>query len=698
MSEYLPKRIIRRRIAALFFIITGIIFMLSARLMYIQIFQHERYTDHALQQRLRPIPVDARRGTIYDALGRELAISVSADAVYVNPAEIIDKEGVAREIAETLVMDYEVVLQKVNKNVATEWISRKVLPHKIAELREKKLHGVGFAERAERFYPKDTLAAHILGIAGIDNQGLEGIEVFYEHYLAGIPGWAVVEKDAIGRDIPDGLRMYIPPEEGYDLYLTIDEVIQYITERELAAAVEETGSKRGMAIIMNPQTGEILAMANVPTFDPNNYNDFPTVYRRNIALSDSYEPGSTFKIVTAAAALEEKLVTPEETFYDPGYIKVEDRTLRCWTPGGHGHQTFMEAVENSCNVVFVTLGLRLDKETFYKYIDAFGFGSRLSIDYPGEARGILMPVEGVGPVEQGNIAFGQGISITPLQLLSAASAIANGGRLMQPMIAKEVRDSEGNMIQSFEPKVIRQVISQETADLMKEILESVVVNGSGRNAQIDGYRVAGKTGTAQKPEDGRYGEERVASFVGFLPVSDPQFVGIIILDEPSVNPKYGGMWAAPVFQRIMTDVLKYREIAPDEPGVQRELEAQLTIVPNVVGLFVEDAVGLISRAGLSYEIIGNHNTVTHQVPEAGFRVERGTQVDLYVEETTESPDLVSTPDVYGMSITRTSTVLSEGGLSIDIRGSGFASRQDPAPGEMVKRGTRIIVYFEGKED
>jgi stage V sporulation protein D (sporulation-specific penicillin-binding protein) len=696
MVREVSEKIIRRRTAALFFICSALILFLVLRLGYIQIISNAKYLELALDQRLRPVSVDAKRGTIYDRNERELAISVSADAVYVIPAEVVDPTNVARVLSEILELDYDTVYAKVTKNVVTEWIARKVTADKAQLVRQAKLPGIGITERAQRFYPKDTLAAHILGIAGIDNQGLEGLEIYYERYLAGVPGQIVAERDARNKSIPEGVRMYVPPQEGYDIYLTIDEVIQYILERELTKAVEETKSKSGVGIIMNTQTGEILAMVTVPTFDPNFYNEYPTSNRRNIAVTDMFEPGSTFKIITAAAVLEEGLVKPDEVFVDPGYIKVGDRIIHCWREGGHGSQTFVEAVENSCNVVFVTLGLRLTKEKFYEYIRAFGFGQRPELDFPGVSAGLLMSLNSVGPVEQANISFGQGISVTPLQMVTALSAIANGGTLMKPMLVKEVRDADGNVVATFEPRKVRQVISKETAVTLMEILESVVVNGSGSRAAVDGYRVGGKTGTAQKPEEGRYGEERTASFVGFLPVSDPQLAAVIILDELQVNPKYGGTWAAPVFQAVMQDVVRYLEIAPDKAGKQQTQKDTSVIVPNVTGLFIEDAEGVILRSGLSSRVVGEGSVVLRQVPESGAEVSQGTTVLLYLKEGTGSETMVVVPDVLGNSMKKVSEILSDAGLRLSPVGTGIAVKQDPMPGESVLRGTKVEVYFEGR--
>ncbi|MBC7082414.1 MAG: stage V sporulation protein D [Firmicutes bacterium] len=678
-------------------------FLLMLRLTWLQIVQGDRFRKLALDQRLYPVPVDARRGTIRDRNGRELAVSVSADSIYAVPVEVKDPAGTADTLARILEQDPVSIRNKLTQKAATVWIDRKVDPEKAAAIRKLNLPGIGFTERGQRFYPKDRLAAHILGIAGIDNQGLEGIEVQYDSYLRGTRGQIVSERDATGKEIPGGVSRFIPPVDGNDLYLTIDEVIQYIVERELDRGMAETRAKRGMILAMDPKTGAVLAMAARPTYNPNRYYEYPEAARRNIVVSDVYEPGSTFKIVTAAAALEEGLVKPSDTFFDPGFIRVEDRYVRCWLAGGHGTQTFTEATENSCNVVFATLGMRLGTERFYKYIRAFGFGSPLGIDYPGEAAGLLQPEKNVGLVEIANISFGQGVSVTPVQLLSALNTIANGGTLMRPRLVSRVVAPDGSLVKEFGPEPLRQVISKETARELSLILESVVVNGSGYRARIPGYRVAGKTGTAEKPEAGRYGEKRVASFLGFAPVEDPRISVLVVWDEPNVGISYGGVLAAPTFQAIVRDALRYMEVPPASP-VEAEKsgegagQPELVAVPDVVGRPAADAAkALVSDFGLQARMKGSGNTVRDQTPRPGARVPRGTTVVLYLdmgELYNEVGEDVTVPDLAGKTMKDVALLLSEVGLRLQAEGTGSATWQDPKPGTRVSRGSIVVVRFE----
>ncbi len=691
---------IKKRVAWLFVMWGAVSLLLLSRLSWLQIVRSDRFRKLALDQRLYPVPVDARRGTIRDREGRELAVSVSADSVYAVPAEVKDPQETARALARVLGRDPADIRDKLTQKAATVWIDRRVDSDKAAELRKLSLEGIGFTERGQRFYPKDRLAAHILGIAGIDNQGLEGVEVQYDSFLRGTRGQIVSERDATGREIPGGLSRFIPPIDGNDLYLAVDEVIQYIVERELDRGMAETRARRGMIVAMDPRTGAVLAMAARPTYDPNRYFEYPDSARRNIVVSDMYEPGSTFKIVTAAAALEEGLVKPTDVFFDPGFIKVEDRYVRCWLGGGHGSQTFLEATENSCNVVFATVGLRLGTERFYRYLCAFGLGSPLGIDFPGEAAGMLQPEKDAGLVEIANISFGQGISVTPIQLLSALNAIANGGALMRPRLASRIVGPDGRVVQEFAPQQIRQVISAETARQLSLILESVVVNGSGYAARIPGYRVAGKTGTAEKPEAGVYGEKRVASFLGFAPVEDPKVSVLVIWDEPDAPVRYGGVLAAPVFQAIVRDVLRYLEVPPALPSGPGEggEDPELVAVPDLVGRPAEEAAQtLASDFGLNVRTKGTGAVVRDQTPRPGARVPRGTSVVLYLdlgEFYNVEEQNARVPDLAGQTMKDAAVALTRAGLRMQAEGTGIARSSDPKAGTVLPRGSVVVVRFE----
>ncbi|MCG0274729.1 MAG: stage V sporulation protein D [Thermosediminibacteraceae bacterium] len=664
--------------------------VLMGRVFWIQFVRGDELRQKAKEQWTRDAPVEPKRGTIYDRNMNPLAISASVKSVMASPPDIKDVEKTASLLSPVLNIDKEALVKTLQdaktKKKGSIFIKRKITDEEAEAVRKLNLKGIYFTEESKRFYPEKNLASHVLGFTGIDSQGLDGVELIYDKYLKGTPGRIISEKDALSRELPFGLEKYIPPEEGLNLVLTIDKVIQYIAERELEKAIAENNAKRGTIIVMDPKTGEILAMANKPDYDPNDYKNYPSSLWRNSAVSDVYEPGSTFKIVTSAAGLEEGVVRPEDRFYDPGYILVAGVRIKCWRAGGHGSQTFAQVVQNSCNPGFVEVGSRLGKDKFIKYIKGFGFGETTGIDLPGEAKGIFNP-EKIGPVELATISFGQGISVTPIQLITAVATVANDGKMPAPHVAKALVDKEGKVIYEFKPRVVRQVISKETAVELKKLLESVVENGTGGRAKVEGYRVAGKTGTAEKYADGKY----VASFVGFAPADDPQFVVLVIIDEPSTGIYYGGQIAAPVFQKVMADILKYKGVKPELPS---EEPKETVKVPDVRNLYVEDARRILVQHQLSARVEGEGLIVYDQVPAPDSEVKSGSTVILKVSDSKSDKNPATVPDLTGRTIREASEILNAVGLKIDIKGSGFAVRQNPPPGAEVEIGTVVQVFFE----
>jgi len=714
----------KKRIAVLLVGTLVLLALLILRVTYIQVFMAGWLKKGAEDQRFRAVSILPRRGTIYDRQGFELAISIDAESVFAIPKEIgiedtvINNRGrkvsyinkgksqkakVAQIVGGVLGLDPAKIEQAISKQASFVWIKRRATLEEIELLRkvlkEEKIHGIEISQSPRRFYPQNTLAAQLLGIAGIDNQGLEGLEKHLDSYLRGIPGSDRAEFDTLGHHIPQGERRYQPPVAGDSVYLTIDRNIQFIVERELEKAVNDTKSKRGMSIVVNPQTGEILAMASYPTFDPNKFNEYPAANRRNPLVSDMYEPGSTFKVFTAAAALEEGKVSPESTFFDPGFIVVDDRRLKCWKAGGHGSQNFVEALENSCNPVFATLAMRLTKERFYNYIKAFGFGTPTGVDFPGESPGMLKHLNQVKNVELANIGFGQGISVTPLQMVMGVSAIANGGYLLKPQLVKEIRGEDGKVKMSFKRQVVRQVISSKTSALMRQMMESVVTNGSGNKAYLPGFRVAGKTGTAQKVVAGKRGySELIASFVGFAPADNPQLLAMVILDEPGSNIKYGGVISAPVVGNIFRDALRYLGVKPQlEPDTVAKIEEETVTVPQVLNQRVVEATQQLKRVGLDYRIIGEGNVVFEQVPKGGTSAQRGTKVLLYLNPeakyTNHRTDKVVVPDLQGLSSAQCESILGQLGLRMQGSGSGVVVNQSPESGKLIDYGGTVTVTF-----
>lgn len=691
---------VRKRIAFLFVALTVVFALLSARLVYLEVIRNEHYLALALDQRLRPVPLLASRGDILDRNQNKLAVSMSTDAVYATPIEVKNVAQTAATLAPILDLDPTWLENRLSKKQAVVWLKLKVDPQTARQVRLLDLAGVGVTDRPQRFYPHGSLAAHILGFAGIDNQGLEGLEAYYDRYLRGNPGMIMQERDAHGRTIPGGLEQRLAPQDGFDLVLTLDQVIQHIAERELAKAVAETQSEFGMVLLVHPKTGEVLASAVYPSFDPNNYADWPSETWRNRVVTDQFEPGSIFKVITGASALEANVTRLDEVFVDPGRLVRWGGAVSCWRAGGHGQQTFLEATENSCNPVFAILGAdRLGPNRFYKFASGFGFGKRSGIDFPGEATGQLPRP---GQVKHGellqwaNIGFGQGVAVTPIQMVMAVSAIANGGRLMKPYLVKEIRDKSGRLTQRQEPEEVRQVVSEKTAREFALAMRSVVINGSGRRAEALGYNVAGKTGTAQMPSPrGGYSEERMASFVGFAPVQDPQVAGVVMLVNIGVRPAYGGTWAAPVFAEVVRETLEYMGVAREADVEALEQASPGTVfVPNVQSLPLQEAERIINSVGLRALADSKGSYVEYQMPRPGAEVKTGSTIHLSLYAEGQEGDEVIVPDIVGRSVRDASVSLGQAGLRLRIEGTGIAVSQSPVAGTRVKRNDVVTARFE----
>lgn len=683
-----PNTVIKRRLVILLLFSLIFSFALIGRVFWIQFVRDEELKLKAQAQWTRDVPVEPKRGTIYDRTGKPLAISATVDTVVASIPEIKDIETTANKLATALDMDEgklkEQMLQAQKNKKSTIYIKRKISEEESAAVRKLNLRGIHFTKENKRFYPERNLASHVLGFTGIDSQGLDGVEFYYDKYLKGNPGRIVSETDAKSRKLPFGVDKYVPPEDGLDLQITIDKVIQHVAESELEKALVEHKAKKGTIIVMAPKTGELLAVANKPDYDPNEFKNYSSKFWRNSAVSDAYEPGSTFKIITASAALEENVVRPQDRFFDPGYIIVSGVRIGCWRHGGHGSQTFIQVVENSCNPGFVAVGNKLGKDRLMKYIKDFGFGEVTGIDLPGEAKGIFDPKK-VGPVELATISFGQGISVTPIQLITAVSAVANDGKLIQPHFAKAILDKEGNVVHEFSTPM-RQVISYQTSQEMKSILESVVTNGTGGKGKIEGYKVAGKTGTAEKYAPGKY----VASYIGFAPADDPELVALVIIDEPAGGTIYGGQIAGPIFKKVMEDSLNYLGIKPE---IEQKENSSKVKVPDVRNLFVEDAKKILQNSNLEAKVKGEGYVVFDQTPAPGAEVSNGTTVIIKVSDSKTNKDPVTVPDLSGRTIKESSDILNAIGLNIDISGSGFAVKQNPLPGVEVNLGTTVRVEF-----
>ena len=683
----------RKRVGTVLGLVGACFLLLMARLIYVQFVWAEELGQQALDMRMQDIPIQPRRGVIYDRNGHELAFSIDVESLYAIPAQIKDPSETARALSDILGMSYDRLMSILTRNTAFEWVKRKVPDDIARKIKQLKLPGIGFTQEAMRVWPKGSMLSQVLGIVGIDNDGLEGLEYEYDQVLKGVEGKFTVEVDAIGEELPHSQKGYVPPVQGKNLVLTIDEVVQFIAERELEAKIKETNAEGGLIIAMNPSNGEILALAIHPSYDPNKYDEYPAENRRIKAITDSFPPGSTFKPITAAAALESGAVSPSDTFYCGGSIKVGPDTLYCHRTEGHGSQTFYEVIQNSCNVGFVQIAQRTGIEAFYKYVELFGLTSPTGIDLPGESRGIIVPQESAKPIDLAVMSYGQTLQLTPIQIVTSLAAIANGGHMVVPHLVKEVTDNSGNVVEVKNHQPVRQVISSMTAEELRNALEKVISDGTGKAAYVPGYRLAGKTGTSNKVIDGKIAEGRyIASFAGFAPANDPKLVLLVMIDEPK-GEYYGGVVAAPVFASVMRDVLRYLEIPPQEEPVD-ETEQETVTVPDLVGKDVVAAQAELHEMGLSGKPDGTGTTVVSQFPVAGARVLKHTNVILYTEDEAEPEEgMVRVPTIIGLGLTQARDKLVESGLSLSAQGNGFCVSQEPQGGSFVPKGSTVKAVF-----
>lgn len=552
------------RVTIGFGILVLIAVILICRLAYIQLWHGRAMKELASSSQERLITIEMNRGTIYDRCGRELAVSVEVDSLCAHPKEISCPETIADKLAPILQMQRNQILSMCKKKSSFVWIKRKLTMRQAAQIDKLNLPSVNFIKEYKRLYPKKELGAQILGFAGMDNRGLEGIELSFDKVLKGPTKSITLTRDAIGHTIIDKKNMSFFSDKGCDITLTIDEVIQYAAEAEVKKACVEYNALSGCAVVMNPKTGEILALASYPTYNPNFFSSYPTNHRRNMAISDVLEPGSTLKPLVAACLLEEGVISPFEEFYCSGSTYVGKKNIHC----AHTHEkiSFAEVISKSCNVGMIQATKRLSSQKFYSYLDAFGLTKPTGIDLPGEEKGILAKPEQWSNVSKAVLSMGQGISTTPLQLSMALATIANNGIPMKPMIIKVIKDRKNKIIKDYQPTPMKRVISENTAKSVSNLLKKAVEEGTGEKAQIEGYAIAGKTGTAQKVISGCKGyskDKYIASFIGYMPADDPQILIAVIIDEPKTSEYWGGTVAAPVFREIGKRVLPYLHILPD---------------------------------------------------------------------------------------------------------------------------------------
>lgn len=752
------RKMLRRTLFLMAVCGIAVFLLLLARLYKLQIIDHEYYESLAIAQQLRQAPTSTARGSIYDKNMLPLAVSATVDNVYLSPAEIEqygeDKELIATELSEILGLDRGDILKKASQTGS--WyvtVARKIEAETAEKVRSFKsrygLHGVRLETDTKRYYPNSTLACHLIGFVGTDNYGLEGIEARYDEALSGTAGSTVRATDAYGNDLSlSGFENYYPGETGYDIVTTIDSSIQYYIEKHLKQAIADYDIQNGAgAIAMDVNTGAILAMASLDNYDLNNFlqvsdeakalaqsaetteqaqkilSRAQTRQWRNKALSDTYEPGSTFKIITLAMALEEGLVDLNSSYYCPGNVSVIGRSspIRCWKDGGHGSQDLTQAVQHSCNVAFVNIGQRVGARTFYKYCEAFGFlelsenmdanlSATTGIDLSGESGSIWWSQNTF--YSEKNLSqlaaasFGQTFTITPLQLVTAVSACVNGGRLMEPYVVERLLDENGQTVFSREPETVRQVISEKTSATVRQILERVVGDlneGTGRNAAINGYKLGGKTGTSEKVSlEAQTGQkEYIVSFIGVAPADDPKIALLIFLDTPSNESGIyisGGQMAAPVVGRMMADILPYMGIEPEKD----ESLGDVTM-PMLLDKSLDAAATIIKDAGLRYRTIGSGSVVTDQLPAAGVTLAADTEVIVYLEaQPSEDKEII--PDLGGMSYEEARDTLSYYGIYIKTASPVLdASKQSVisqslSPGTWASHGSVVEVALYNDDE
>ena len=721
-----------KKLKIIFIIVVLIFSLLIVRLGYLQFVQGNSLKELAYQQQAINQIISPKRGSIYDATGKVLATSASVDTITINPNKIKDsnddpektkelKEKVAKAFSEIFTLDYNETLEKLNSTSQVETIVKKVEQDKVDELKnwmeENDIFvGINIDEDTKRYYPYGTVLSQVLGSCGSDNQGLSGIEYEWDSVLSGSPGKIVSSKSASQEEIPNAEETYIPAENGGDITLTIDFNIQTIIEKYLKQAVENNSCENGgSCIVMDPKTGDILAMATYPNYDlnqpftPNEYvaktydslsseEKSQAIYKMwsNKSVSELYEPGSVFKVITSSAALEEDITDTDiaSDFYCSGAETVTGTPIKCWRDyNPHGSQTLRQALENSCNPAFIQLGTKIGTSTLYKYYKDFGLFNKTGISLPGEAESLFIEEKSVKPIERATMSFGQRFSITPLQMITAVSAIANDGVLMKPKIVKSVTNTDTGAVTTIDSEEVRQVISTETASKVKSMMGSVVEDGTGYRGAVTGYTVGGKTGTSEPITGREETDGYVASYIAISPVEDTQVVLLLTLYKPPKNNHQGGQLAGPVVSQMLTEILPYLEIPSSADNT--EDDSDLITVPEIRNKTITEAEKILKQAGFTSKISTsndkNSTIVVDQVPKPGVSLLKGSIIMLYDQNVRTS---ATVPDLTGKSAYQATTELKNSNLNISIEGSGTVVSQDPPKGSNVDAGTVVKVTLK----
>ena len=712
------------RVLAFLLAIVILFLVLVGRLLYISIFRSKDYKAMAEEQWTNEIQIDARRGRILDRNNRELAVTANVfrvDLDLITLRKYIDKKEtdnieVAKLLAEALEMDEEKVLSRIEltypsgnpANSAT--LIRRVEKEKADKVKELDINGVIVSEDTKRYYPNGDFLSHTLGTTNADGEGLSGLELYYNEELMGIPGVRVSEVSGNSASNPYSETSFTPPVDGKDMTLTIDENIQYFVEKVAEDALKKHNADSVSIAVMNPNNGEILGMVNKPGFNPNNPYEGSEAFNgkdesaklqnmwRNTIVSDSFEPGSIFKIITSIAAIEENIAGKDEVYYCDGSLNVAGRNIKCWKPGGHGVQNFNQTLENSCNVAFMEMGAKLGAEKLNEYIKLFGFGTQSGIDLPGEATGIVKNVEDISAVDLATISFGQTNTMNGIQFMTALNAVANGGDLIQPHIMKELSHKDGNgtkiIDEVFVPKIQENIVDEKSTMRVKEALESTVSKGSSKDAGIEGIKVAGKTGTAEKvdPETGTYGAGYIASFAGFAPYDNPQVSLIVIIDNPKNGEHFGGIVAAPFAGELFNNIFNY--ISLNEGQLDQKDES--VIIPDLRGDKVTSAEKTLNELGVNCVIEGDGTFVTSITPLPGYKVKKGDSITLYAGSRFDRNEKeIVVPDFRKLNKEEAEGILKSLGLKGEFEGEGEIKEQSISAGEIIKSGDKIKFKLEG---
>ncbi|HAT4070506.1 stage V sporulation protein D [Clostridium perfringens] len=712
------------RVLAFLLAIVILFLVLVGRLLYIGIFRSKDYKAMAEEQWTNEIQIDARRGRILDRNNRELAVTANVfrvDLDLITLRKYIDKKDtdnieIAKLLAEALEMDEEKVLSRIEltypsgnpANSAT--LIRRIEKEKADKVKELDIKGVIVSEDTKRYYPNGDFLSHTLGTTNADGEGLSGLELYYNEELMGIPGVRVSEVSGNSTSNPYSETSFTPPVDGKDMTLTIDENIQYFVEKVAEDALNKHNADSVSIAVMNPNNGEILGMVNKPGFNPNNPYEGSEAFKgkdesaklqnmwRNTIVSDSFEPGSIFKIITSIAAIEENIAGKDEVYYCDGSLNVAGKNIKCWKPGGHGVQNFNQTLENSCNVAFMEMGAKLGAEKLNEYIKLFGFGTQSGIDLPGEATGIVKNVEDISAVDLATISFGQTNTMNGIQFMTALNAVANGGDLIQPHIMKELshKDDNGTKIidEVFVPKIQENIVDEKSTMRVKEALESTVSNGSSKDAGIEGIKVAGKTGTAEKvdPETGTYGAGYIASFAGFAPYDNPQVSLIVIIDNPKNGEHFGGIVAAPFAGELFNNIFNY--ISLNEG--QLDAKDESVIIPDLRGDKVTSAEKTLNELGINCVIEGDGTFVTSVTPIPGYKVKKGDSITLYAGSRFDRNEKeIVVPDFRKLNKEEAEEILKSLGLKGEFEGEGEIKEQSISAGEIIKSGDKIKFKLEG---